>query len=148
MLLEDIATFLAGNGFGIFNLTPNSIDSTIFVGAIPPAPSTMIALEEYPGIRDPRAWTLDGSVLPQWELPRFHLTVRGEPNDYLTPRTTAEKIYQLFLRTVDRPLFGATQYNRITPLGTIYPMPLNSDPNNCRLFTFNCEVMKGISILP
>lgn len=145
MMLEDIAGFLAANGYGVFN--PSGNNSTIFVGTVPPTPNTVIALEEYPGINDPRAWTLDGSILPQWELPRFHLTVRGEPRDYTTPRTTIEKICQLFARTTDRPLFGATQYNRITRLGTVYPMPQNTDPQARRVFTANFECMKSISVV-
>ncbi len=142
-LLTDLAVYLQAQGFGTYD--PSGSTSTIYVGTIPDAPDTMIALEEYVGMASPNAWTLDGAVLPRWETPNVHISVRGAPYDYLTPRTTIEAIYQLFLRIKDTPINGA-QYNRITPLGSgIFPMPVNADVNGRRLLTVNFAVMRALS---
>lgn len=143
LFLEDIAAFFAAAGFGVYD--PSGATSTIFVGTIPDTPNTLIALEEYVGIASSVAWTIDGAALPRFELPRVHITVRGEPYDYSTPRMTIEKIYQFCFQTYDRAIGGAG-YNRLTPLGSgIFPMPVNADVNGRRMFTLNVEVMKTLS---
>lgn len=145
-LLTDLAVFLASNGFGTYD--PSGSASTIFTDTIPDGPDTLIALEEYVGIASPTAWTLDGATLPRFELPRVHVTVRGLAYDYLGPRSTIEKIYQLFLQTKDTPING-TQVNRITPQGSgIFALPVNSDVNGRRLLVANFEVMRALTINP
>lgn len=146
MLLPDLAAFFASRSLGVYD--PVGGTSTIFTDGIPDSPNTLIALEEYVGMAAPGAWTLDGAILPRYELPRVHITVRGEPFDYDSPRLVIEKIYQLCLVTVDVPI-NNTQVNRMTPLGSgIFPMPVNSDVNGRRLLTLNIEVMRSLTVLP
>jgi len=152
ILLDDMATLLSARGFGTYDLT--STTNTITIEQMPDAPNTLIALNETTGPADMNAWTLDGAMLPRWELPLLVVTTRGEPDDALSPRYRLEQIAQLLNVLSDVGLGGtiypgSTTYNKVRMKGSgIFAYPDNYDAKGRRIFTATFIVQKVLSSVP
>ncbi len=129
MLLDELKAYAVAQG----------VTTPIFKGLLPPSPDACIALHEYPG-RDPEAGFGRAGVVR--ERPRVQVEVRGAPDDYVTPRTVAETLWQLFASITATTLSG-TLYLTVWPVQS--PYLKDRDANKRVVFGFNLDVHKNRS---
>lgn len=131
MLLDELATFLAGQGLGV-------VATDIFKGIMPDAPVDVpvVAVFETPG--DPPSYVLSPTNI-QLENPRIAVWVRGTEHDYDTARRKSQDAHDA-LDTIRNSTLSGTRYLSVKPLQQ--PFLLERDQGDRPIFAFNAEVTK------
>lgn len=88
--------------------------TNLFAFRFPPRPNFAVCVYEYEG--GSPSFTMTSRTVDQ---PRLQVVVRGEPDDYLTPRDKAESI-RLLLDSTAGGVQSGKQVLRIEPTGTVY----------------------------
>jgi len=112
------------------------VGTTIFLGSLPPKPDVCLAIRETGG--SPPTGGL-GTTGIQYEFPSVQIVVRGAPDDYETPRTTAETAYRK-LAEIEAESLSSTAYLMAMPLQS--PFFLQQDKNDRLLIAFNAAIEK------
>jgi hypothetical protein len=76
------------------------------------------------------------------EYPRVQFLIRGEPDDYVTPRVKAQDTMRAVSRVMVTTLTGVAYYTS-TILQS--PFPLRRDELRRWVFCFNAEFFKAVS---
>ena len=133
MLLPELRTKL--NALGISGVS----SQIIFLGRQPATPDSCITLFETAGAGPQYEF---GGSTPAWERPSLQVLVRGDVNDYETPRQMIESIYQAF-GNLGAFTQSGVRYQSIAPLQA--PFQLTVDSSNRRNFVCNFLIEKGVS---
>lgn len=134
MMISEIVAYIVAQGAGTENVN-------LFKDFRPPTPHTCVTVTEYPGRTAADVWKF-GQEGVQREYPRAQIVVRGEPNDYETPRLKAQALYLLVSKGGPSVMSG-TQYYSITPLQP--PFLLEKDGLNRYVFAVNFEMFKEVT---
>lgn len=144
MLLDDVCTWLAESGLGLFQPSADTQGTpTIYAGTMPDAPDRIVVVTEYSGMSpvwgyDPLAG-VGGALL---ERPKFQVMCREAPNNYQAGRLLVEQAFQAALKMRNSTLSG-TRYLLVSPLQS--PFQVGLDDKRRPLFAFNCDVLKDFS---
>lgn len=103
-LLDEIADKLAAVGLG-------TVNTDIFVGSMPEDPNICISVNEYSGSAPLHGFGTPGI---KHEFPSVQVLVRGEPFDYIGPKTRATTAWAE-LAKVQAQALGSTFYLMIRP---------------------------------
>ena len=134
MTLPELSAYLVTQSIGTANVT-------IFEDFLPPEPNSCIAICEYGGRSDKNIRAFGDAELTR-EFPRVQVLVRGEPDDYVTPRVKAQDVMRALTRVMTTTLTGVAYYTS-TPLQT--PFPLERDKLRRYVFAVNFEFFKQVS---
>lgn len=134
MTLVELSAFLETQSIGTRNVN-------LFEDFMPPTPNTNVTIFEYGGRTDPDVRAFGSAELIR-EFPRIHVEVRGEPEDYVTPRVKAQDVVRALARIMTTSLSGVAYYTA-TPLQA--PFPLLRDELLRYVFAVNFEFFKAIS---
>ena len=105
-VLDDIAARIA-------TAISGTVGTDVFKGRLPNEPNVCVAVFEYGGRASEHGFGVVTKV--QHEHPSVQVLVRGEPQDYETPRATADAIRNS-LAQVQATLLNGVLYLMITPL--------------------------------
>jgi len=128
-VLDDLATRVATTISG-------TVGTDVFKSMLPATPDACVALIETGGLAPTRAL---GTAGIQYERPGVQFLVRGAPNDYQTPRTTAQTLFE-DLATIEAEDLSGTRYYISENLQE--PFPLDVDENRRPTIAFNMIFMK------
>jgi hypothetical protein len=129
-VLTELAAYLETEGHGV-------VGTSIFIGRMPEAPNTAVALYEYTGL--PGTYAHDEAT-PMVEYPNVQVNVRAA--DYATGRNLIEAIYtSMHLSNTD---LSGTRYLLVRPYQA--PYYLRRDANERAEFGFNVRVSKYVSV--
>jgi hypothetical protein len=134
VILPELTAYLVSDGQGVANVT-------LFEDFMPPTPNTCVTITEYGGRTAPDI-RIFGQAEMTREYPRVQLLVRGEPDDYVTPRKKAQDVIRSMSKIMTTTLSGFV-YLIVTPLQM--PFLLRRDELRRYVFAVNCEVFKQIS---
>lgn len=126
MLLDDIATYLAGKNLG-------TVGTDIFKGFYPDQPDNCISLFEYAG--SPTELTMCGS--PTLERPGLQVRVRDK--DYSAGRARIGRVVD-YLHGLAGTTLGSTRYLLIRANQS--PESMGTDANNRSEFVVNFSIIK------
>ena len=130
--LDEVGAFLA-------SACSMTLATDVFIGQYPSSPDLTIALFEYPGMKP---ITFFGSSAIAVEYPRVQVTVRGEVDDYETPRAIAETAYRAMAAQGHGTLSG-TRYIALEPLQS--PFLIRKDEKGRPVIGFNAQITKELS---
>jgi hypothetical protein len=130
MILIEIAAFLQAQGIG-------EVDHDIFMGARPETPDACLTVAERPSLPP---MSIQGNLLAM-ERPRLQIICRGAADDYLGPRTLAERAYRALALILNSTLTN-TYYQSVIPSP---PFVIGRDANARYLICVNAEVTKNPS---
>lgn len=134
--LDEIAAKLATLGVG-------TVGTSIHKGMMPETPNVCTAVYEYGGA--PPEFGFGAAGLDR-ETPAVQIVCRGEPQDYATPRATAETAYAGLAAVECATLSGggtSALYLTIHPQQS--PFLLKRDANERVYVCFNCLCEKELS---
>jgi hypothetical protein len=114
-LLENVGTYLASE---IGSLT---LGTNLFLGRLPDAPDTCVALFEYGG-EAPRS-LMGGSSTPALEQPRVQVLTRAVA--YSAARTLAGQIWTALEEILDENLSGV-RYHRVAAVQSVFALERDS----------------------
>ena len=123
-VLDDLATRVATAMSG-------TVGTDVFKSMMPPTPDACVALIETGGLAPTRAL---GTAGIQYERPGVQFLIRGAPNDYATPRATAQTLIEN-LATIETEDISGTRYYMSENLQQ--PFPLDVDENARPTIAFN-----------
>ncbi len=127
-MLEDIGTFLEGQGFG-------TQATDLFIGDLPQdAPDAVVGVHETSGLAPLYVHGIDG---PAYHQPTFQIYVRGT---YTAARTKAGDIFNALARLTNVALSG-TWYLSVRPRQN--PFSIGRDKDNRAQIVCNYEVVKA-----
>lgn len=130
-LLTELAAYTAAQVSGL------TAGTNLFRGFMPQSPDVCVAIYEYPG--GPPVLGLGAANGISLENPSAQWVVRGEPEDYDTPRATAELIW-LAVSQIQCSILSGTQYYLPQPLQS--PFKLKQDDNKRVYIAFNASIEK------
>lgn len=131
--LDDIAAYAAANGFGIFDLSDDYVQPTIFVNPeddFPMVPDQMISFTD-------RAGTLDWTFTQYTVRPSVTAVIRGLVNDYDSAHDQAWALFNL-LAPIANQVIGGTSIQTINPTST--PTYLTLDSQSRTQYTVDFQV--------
>jgi hypothetical protein len=134
VILPDLSAWLVTQSVGVANVT-------LFEDFMPPEPNSCVVLTEYGGRSDPNVRTFGQAEITR-EFSRVQALVRGEPDDYVTPRLKAQDVVRAMSRLMTVTLSGIVYYTS-TPLQA--PFPLDRDQLRRYVFAVNFEFFKQVS---
>lgn len=134
MTLPEISAYLATQSIGTANVN-------IFEDFLPPTPNSCVAVIEYGGRSSPDIRSFGQAEMTR-EYPRIQILVRGEPDDYVTPRVKAQDVMRAMSRIMTTSLSGVSYYTS-TPIQSVFP--LVRDDLRRYVFAFNVELFKAVS---
>jgi hypothetical protein len=130
MLADHLMVLIVADGWGVKG-------TDLFKGDFPPQSAEFcVAVADYGG-RPGEA--IFGEVSPSIEYPRAQIKVRGVNEDYDTPRTRIEKIYQA-LEARGAFTVNGTHYLNLSALAP--PGVIGRGQNGCWVFGLNIEAMR------
>jgi hypothetical protein len=134
MVLDEVAAFLAAA-----SPSPSlgTVGTTIFKAQSPDSPDACIIVYEYGGFAPLHTFGSDHTIT----RPRVQIVCRGEPDDYVTPRTTAKNVYQKM--HFGKSTLSSTSYFRAEAISE--PFPLENDENGRHLIACNYHIEKEFS---
>lgn len=134
MTLPELSAYLVAQGIGTANVT-------VFEDFMPPMPNSCVTLIEYGGRSDPNMRAFGQAEITR-EYPRVQVIVRGEPDDYVTPRLKAQDVLRALSRVMTVTLTGVEYYTS-TPMQSVFVL----DRDELRRYTFavNFEFFKQVS---
>ena len=135
MTLPELTAYLVSEGIGTANVT-------IFEDFMPPTPNSCVTLIEYGGRNDADVRVFGQAQMVR-EFPRVQVLVRGEPDDYVTPRNKAQAV-MLSLSKLMGVTLSSVVYHLSTPLQSS-PFPLVKDDLRRYTICVNFEFFKEIS---
>ena len=128
-VLDDLATRCA-------TAISGTVGTNVFKRLLPPSPDACVALIETGGLPPTRAL---GTAGVQYERPGIQFLIRGAPNDYQTPRTTAQTLFEN-LATIETEDLSGTRYYLSENLQE--PFALDVDENHRPTIAFNMVFTK------
>lgn len=131
MILDEIGTYLAANISG----TTLTLGSNLFLGRLPDAPDTAVAIYESGGTLPDH--TMGGASIPVVERARIQVVSRAV--GYSAARAVAENVWTALEGIADESLSGK-RYLRVTALQS--PFPLERDTSERVIVAQNFEVLK------
>lgn len=131
MTLDEIGTYLAANVSG----TTLTLGSNLFLGRLPDAPDTAVAVYETGGTIPDH--TMGGASSPVIERARIQLVTRAA--GYSAARTLAQSVWDALEGITDEALSGK-RYYRVT--ATQSPFPLERDTTDRVILAQNFEALK------
>ena len=134
MTLPEISAWLVAQGIGTANVT-------IFEDFMPPTPNSCVTVIEYGGRSAPDVRVFGQAEIAR-EYPRVQILVRGEPDDYVTPRLKAQDAMRAMTRIMTTTLSSVNYYTS-TPIQSVFP--LTRDEMRRYVFAFNVELFKAVS---
>lgn len=134
MTLPELSAYLVAQGLGTANVT-------IFEDFMPPTPNSCITLIEYGGRTSPQIRAFGEAEMSR-EFPRIQVSVRGEPDDYVTPRIKAQDVMRCLSKLMSTSISGINYYTS-TPIQS--PFPLLRDELRRYVFAVNFEFFKQVS---
>jgi len=134
MTLPEISAWLVTQNIGVANVT-------IFEDFMPPTPNSCVTVIEYGGRSTPDIRAFGQAEMIR-EYPRVQILVRGEPDDYVTPRVKAQDVMRAMTRIMTTTLSGINYYTS-TPIQSVFP--LDRDDLRRYVFAFNVELFKAVS---
>jgi hypothetical protein len=135
MTLPELSAYLVAEGIGTANVT-------IFEDFMPPTPNSCVTIREYGGRADVNVRAFGQAEMTR-EFPRVQILVRGEPDDYTTPRVKAQDVMRAMTRIMSVTLSGIEYYTS-TPIQSVFP--LMRDEVRRYVFAFNVELFKQVSV--
>lgn len=134
MTLDELGTYLAANISGATSLT---LGTNLFLGRMPDAPDTCVAIFETGGTFP--SHTMGGASSPVFERGRVQVVTRAAT--YSTCRTLAGDVWATFEQIADEALTG-TRYLRVTAVQS--PFPTERDSSDRVLIVQNFDVIKSL----
>ena len=134
MTLPEISAWLVTQNIGVANVT-------IFEDFMPPTPNSCVTVIEYGGRSAPDVRVFGQAEIAR-EYPRVQILVRGEPDDYVTPRLKAQDAMRAMTRIMTTTLSSVNYYTS-TPIQSVFP--LVRDDLRRYVFAFNVELFKAVS---
>jgi len=131
-VLDDLATRCA-------TAISGTVGTDVFKSELPPSPDVCVGLVETGGLAPTRAL---GTAGIQYERPGIQFLIRGAPNDYQTPRTTAQTLFEN-LATIETEDLSGTRYYLSENLQGIYPYDV--DENHRTTMAFNMLFTKDVN---
>lgn len=131
-LLTEIGSLLVANNVGV-------LGTDLFLGRMLDKPDIQTVVYEGAGSSPLEVM---GPSLPPNEHPRIQVVCRGQPEDYVGPRTKLDAVWRVLAGVLDVVIDG-TRYLRIEPVGS--PFVLNRDESQRVLVSANFDVTKELS---
>jgi hypothetical protein len=131
-VLDDLATRVA-------TAISGTVGTNIFKSTMPPTPDACVSIIETGGLAPTRAF---GTAGIQYERPGIQFLIRGAPNDYETPRTTAQTMFEN-LATIETEDLSGTRYYLSENLQE--PFPLDVDEQERPTIAFNMVFTKDVN---
>lgn len=134
MTLPELSAYLATQSIGTQNVT-------LFENFQPSSPNTCVTICEYGGRTAPDMRVFGAAEIVR-EYPRVQFLIRGEPDDYVTPRVKAQDTMRAVSRIMMTTLTGVVYYT-----STILqpPFVLKKDELRRYVLCFNAEFFKAVS---
>ena len=108
----------------------------VFTGVIPAEPHVCLTIREYGGAPPMPGMGVTGI---QYEEPGVQFVMRGEPDDYETPRTMIEIVYRK-IAEIQTEILSGTQYLIVRPVQSPFPLGGPDKKGRHRLaFNVLCE---------
>lgn len=130
VLLEDIAAYLATEA--------TLATATIRTGRLPASPDSVIVVQEYGGVPPNTGFGTPGL---KDEMPGVAIRVRGDAEDYATPRATIQLVYRHMAKLQAMTLGTPGVFYRMARAQQA-PFPLELDSDRRHVFGVNYLIEK------
>jgi hypothetical protein len=130
-VLDDLAVRVA-------TVISGTVGTNVFKSTMPSIPDVCVSIIETGGLAPTRAL---GTAGIQYARPGIQFLIRGAPNDYETPRTTAQTLFEN-LATIESEDLSGTRYYLSANLQE--PFPLDVDAQERPTIAFNMIFTKDL----